>query len=147
MTSVYDQDQDKTEIEIEEHEAAGRADVVPVALSEMIASSEETWEMVPTDIGTKIEWELGRVFVGHYLGSVTVSIDPTKSIQGNDEVQALCFVDLAGEHWFAFETPRLRTAFSQIAEGQKVAIEWLGKEEIDGGRKLLNNFRVAVARG
>jgi hypothetical protein len=93
------------------------------------------------ELGEKIDWKKEPIFRGIYKGETHVQ-SPNQRTGEIESVTVFQFEDETGLR-FAWNTPRLTRGLAEVQPSDEVAIRWLGKEDLPGGRTM-NNFDVRI---
>jgi hypothetical protein len=106
--------------------------------SEAMADNEE-WETVSTGLGREWDFNAGGAMIGVYLGSQSVDIPKEKQQTGPDGKlretatgYQFALVDGSNEQVFLWESHELSSALSEVGEGEKIRVSFLGFEQFKG---------------
>lgn len=100
---------------------------------------DDGWEDVKGGLGEKIDWADDTSFTGTYLGPITA-----QDKEGAD-LEAFAFSH-EGTEYFAWSSYQLAEALNQVAVGNLVQINYLGKREMSNGQTV-NLFKVRHKAG
>lgn len=102
------------------------------------------WETVVDDIGEKIEWQVGTVFIGTYNGVRHVELEAGDE---SSKVPSARFTATDGTSHWCWMPYGLRSAVDNddIIPGDKVRIECTGEQETKRGLNPVKTFDIKRA--
>ena len=114
-------------------------DAMPEEMASEAMTDNEEWETVSTGIGRNWDFDKDGPLVGVYMGVQSVDIPKDKQQTGPDgklretaNAHQFALVDGSSEIVFLWESHELNSAFSEVGEGEKLRVQFLGFEQFKG---------------
>jgi hypothetical protein len=103
------------------------------------------WETVVEPFGETYSFETpGDVLIGKFLGSKIVQ---TEDLNKPGEMRDQTVYDVeddSGKRWSVWSSYNIDVGLGSVAVGNLVRIEYVGKVDIDNGRRSVKQFKIAV---
>lgn len=104
----------------------------------------ENWETVSEGFGTKIEWTVGRSFIGTFDGVKIVELDDKEG--GFTNAPSATFHDNMGEKFWCWLPHQLKLAVEEgkLSEGRVCFIKCEGEQQTKRGLNPVKTFTVKL---
>jgi hypothetical protein len=106
--------------------------------------SYEEWETISEGFGTKIEWTVGKKFIGEYIGVKDVPLDDKDD--GFSTAPAAQFHATSGEKFYCWLPYSLKEVIDNgtLTEGRTVMIHCTGESPTKRGLNPVKTFTVKL---
>lgn len=119
----------------------------PQVASNVNAVDEQGWETVVEPYGETYSFETaGDTLIGTYKGSKSVDTEDLNNPGETREQTVYEIVDENGKLWSVWSSHNVDVGMEAASPGQMVRIRFDGKVPIDGGKKSVKQFTIAVKR-
>jgi len=120
---------------------------MPKQADNVSSVSDDQWETVVEEYGETFSFvDPGDTLIGEYQGSKVVQTQDLNNPQEMRDQTVYDFIDENGKRWSVWSSYNIDQGLSGVNPGQTVRLEYVGKVEIDSGRRSVKQFRIAVKK-